>query len=476
MAEPYPGINLISSYLPDPFGTHHSKMIILFRHDDCAQVIIHTANMISKDWANMTQAIWQSPLLPLCTPASASPSSSSEKEATRYPIGSGERFKIDLLHYLAKYENRLRALSSQLTNYDFSAVRAAFLGSAPSRQKVSATDPTQHTSLGWLGLQEILSNVPVPMPSVSAAPHIVLQVSSVATLGPKPTWLSRFESVLARCLLPKPAAPTHVPRPKFNIIFPTAQEIRSSLDGYDSGGSIHMRLQSAQQQKQLEYSRALFCHWDPRSSASPSNPRRQAHRGPAAPHIKTYIRFTDSRDQNIDWALLTSANLSKQAWGELANKDGEVRIQSYETGVVVWPALFADSGTKESASMVPVFGTDMPVSSGIPREAETEVEIDDDETEDEEVNDEDDDETEDEAPPSTRPQSTQPDPSRSGTRASLSNAQTASSIATQQKPNKVVGFRMPYDLPLSPYAPSDEPWCASMSYAVPDWMGVTWGV
>jgi hypothetical protein len=130
MAEPYPGINLISSYLPDPFGTHHSKMIILFRHDDCAQIIIHTANMISKDWANMTQAIWRSPLLPLCIPASASRSSSSEKEATKHPIGSGERFKIDLLHYLAKYENRLRALSSQLTNYDFSAVRAAFLGSA----------------------------------------------------------------------------------------------------------------------------------------------------------------------------------------------------------------------------------------------------------------------------------------------------------------------------------------------------------
>jgi tyrosyl-DNA phosphodiesterase-1 len=431
--------------------------------------------MISKDWANMTQAIWRSPILPLCTPVSAPPSSSSEQDTVRHPIGSGERFKIDLLRYLAKYENRLRALSAQLTNCDFSAVRAAFLGSAPSRQKISATDPTQHTSLGWLGLQEILSNIPVPKPSVSA-PHIVLQVSSVATLGPKPTWLSHFQSVLARCLLPKPTAPTHVLRPKFNIIFPTAQEIRTSLDGYDSGGSIHMRLQSTQQQKQLDYSRPLFCHWDSRSSASSSNPRRQAHRGPAAPHIKMYIRFTDSRDQSIDWALLTSANLSKQAWGELANKNDEVRIQSYETGVVVWPALFADAGTKESTSMVPVFGTDMPVLSDVPREAETEVEIDDDETEDEEVNDEDDDETEDEAPSFTRPQSTQPNPSRSGTKASLSNARTASSTATQQKRNKVVGFRMPYDLPLSPYAPSDEPWCASMSYAVPDWMGVTWDV
>ena len=39
-----PNVKLISAYLRDPFGTHHSKIIVLFRTDDTAQVIVHTGN------------------------------------------------------------------------------------------------------------------------------------------------------------------------------------------------------------------------------------------------------------------------------------------------------------------------------------------------------------------------------------------------------------------------------------------------
>lgn len=72
----------------------------------------------------------------------------------------------------------------------------------------------------------------------------------------------------------------------------------------------------------------------------------------AAPHIKTYIRYNKS---SIDWALLTSANLSKQAWGEAARATGEVRIASWEIGVMVWPELL-----EKEATMVGTFGTDEP--------------------------------------------------------------------------------------------------------------------
>jgi tyrosyl-DNA phosphodiesterase 1 len=51
--------------------------------------------------------------------------------------------------------------------------------------------------------------------------------------------------------------------------------------------------------------------------------------------------------------LVTSANLSKQAWGEATNTAGEVRICSYEIGVVVWPELYGDDAT-----MIPTFKTD----------------------------------------------------------------------------------------------------------------------
>lgn len=127
--------------------------------------------------------------------------------------------------------------------------------------------------------------------------------------------------------------------------------------------------------------------------------------------------------------MVTSANLSKQAWGELVNKKEEVWIQSWETGVVVWPALFSSPSSSSSSSsaafsaspgddvdMVPVFGRDLP--------AEEDVGV--------------------------------------------------QEIIGQGQKKIVVGFRMPYDLPLEPYGEGEVPWCASASHEEPDWKGVVW--
>lgn len=421
-------------------------MLVLFYHDDHAQVIVHTANMISRDWTNMTQAVWRSPLLPL------SPSMTDEHDVS--PIGTGHRFKIDLLRYLQAYGGRLGKLTRQLADYDFSAIRAAFIGSAPSRQKPAAAQSVKQTSFGWLGLQEILSSVPITSrrDEEISAPHVIVQISSIATLGAAPTWLNHLFSVLVRDAAKDAAAHTvdpsssktltffekkssstgamakPRPRPKYNIIFPTPDEIRTSLDGYAAGGSIHIKLQSAQQQKQIEYLTPLLCHWKHSSevadSNTPSTERKAALRGPAAPHIKTYIRFTDETHKTIDWAMVTSANLSKQAWGDVVNKKEEIWIQSWEAGVVVWPELFAEG--EEEVVMVPVFGRDMPTPEDDMDEAE-----------------------------------------------SMRNGDDGEGRAERRK--KVVGFRMPYDLPLRPYKVGEKPWCATMAYQEPDWKGLAWG-
>lgn len=83
---------------------------------------------------------------------------------------------------------------------------------------------------------------------------------------------------------------------------------------------------------------------------------KEAGRRRAAPHIKTYVRYTDSSLDNIDWALVTSANLSNQAWGGAVSREkGIVAIKSYEIGVLVWPELFSPN-----AKMVSTFKTDVP--------------------------------------------------------------------------------------------------------------------
>ncbi|KAI1386694.1 phospholipase D/nuclease [Hypoxylon trugodes] len=342
----YKNVTLHAAYMPEMFGTHHSKMLILFRHDDTAQVIIHTANMISKDWTNMANGIWQTPQLPLLTEAQKP----SEADMS---IGGGLRFKLDLLNYLKAYNTKrgiCKSMVDRLEKYDFSAVRGALIASVPGRHDIHEDDPSK-SLWGFAGIKHALRSVPV-QPGGS---DIVVQISSIATLGQTDTWLKRtlFDSL-------SPPSKTNSPKPKFKVIFPTPDEIRRSLDGYASGGSIHMKTQSPIQTKQLQYMKPILYHWanDCEDGILEQGNKFEAGRKRAAPHIKTYIRYNEGK--TIDWALLTSANISKQAWGEPTKVPGEIRIASWEIGVLMWPELFADK-----AKMMPIFKSNMPTKESL---------------------------------------------------------------------------------------------------------------
>lgn len=151
--------------------------MILIRHDSAAQIIIHTANLIPFDWANMTQGLWRSPLLPLQT--------TPPTPSVNAPMGSGVKFKIDLINYLRAYDTRrtvCKSLTDQLVKYDFSEIRAALVASVPGKQSLADDEKTRW---GWAGLKEVLRSVPVR----DAKPEIAVQISSIATLGSSDKWL-----------------------------------------------------------------------------------------------------------------------------------------------------------------------------------------------------------------------------------------------------------------------------------------------
>lgn len=430
-AQLYPNVELITAHMPEPFGTHHSKMMIMLRHDDTAQVVVHTANMIPKDWANLTQGVWRSHLLPLLSKA---PEANNTKVANdlsttdeNQQVGSGIRFKSDIIRYLKAYQGRTRTLVDELDKYDFSSIRAAFISSVPSRVRESSSTEQTFTEFGWPGLHQILRSIPCPERKDSGPGSIVVQISSIATLTEK--WLDNLLSVLrSNSGQAPPTGLGKAKKPRVWFVFPSAEEVRQSLDGYASGASIHMKIQSAAQAKQLSMLKPMLCHW---TSTQPSTiskedapdvmkvTRREAHRNQAAPHIKTYIRFTDGKMEEIHWAMLTSANLSQQAWGALSSS-GTVRICSYEVGVVVWPQLFLEPEEKSDceARMVPMFGKDVPTAE------ETGELLEGD---------------------------------------------------NEGKKKVFVGMRMPYDLPLTLYGPNTKPWCTSATYLEPDTKGRVWG-
>ena len=402
-ASRYSNVQPIVAYMPEAYGTHHSKMIILFRRDDLAQVVIMTANMVAGDW-RMCQAVWRSPLLPTST-------TSVPLTSGAPPLGSGARFKRDLLAYLGKYETRTKDLVASMQKCDFGSVRAALIASTPSKVNIRSCDWENDVLWGWPALKRIARGIS----TTSGEPHIVIQVSSIASVGEK--WMSStfFEALSATATSTR----KEKPKPRFSIIFPTGDEIRRSIDGYSAGSSIHLKIQSAAQMKQLAYLKPMLCHWagDHETQARSLVPMviREAGRRRTAPHIKTYVRFKDQSMTKIDWAMMTSANLSTQAWGGATNAAGEVRVCSYEIGIVVWPELW-DEGKVGSAEMIPVFKSDTPNS----------------------------------------------------TERSTVNDASGAEIKTR------VGWRMPYDLPLAPYQNEEMPWCATAPCQEPDWMGRIW--
>lgn len=118
------------------------------------RVVIHTANMLLGDWTNMTQAVWRSPLLPLQKSGSSPPQSNAA-------VGTGARFKRDLLAYLKAYgSKKTGSLVQKLQNYDFGAIRAALVASVPSKQQFTSLDSDKGTLWGWPALRDLLGRVP----------------------------------------------------------------------------------------------------------------------------------------------------------------------------------------------------------------------------------------------------------------------------------------------------------------------------
>ncbi|KAI5807843.1 tyrosyl-DNA phosphodiesterase-domain-containing protein [Peziza echinospora] len=426
-------VKLVTAYMPEMFGTHHTKMLKNVVGEEMAKVVIHTANMIPFDWGNMTQGVWESGWLPLQIQTQTQTQTQSQSQTQP----SSKEFKASLLRYLAAYgSSRTGALTTSLQRFEFGAVRAVFVGSVPGRFKVGECE------WGYIGLSKSVSRISsvAKSPAIASSSlfspakrgtsekggHFIIQISSIATLsqGGGDTW---FTPSLITSLFPGPS------KPKISIIFPTPREIRNSINGYSSGGAIHLKNKSVAQKRQTEYLRKWFCRWGAsREFKSDDGPfgssdgeeygdgkngeggMRRSGRAAAAPHIKTYIHFYPG-DRRIRWALLTSANLSTQAWG--AREDERtVKIASYEAGVLVYPELWAEDGeeAEEEVEMRPVFAR-----GG------------DDEDSGEEAQD-------------------------------------------RRKKKKVVELRMPYDMPLKRYAKGEEPWSGVNGYRERDWLGGVW--
>uniref|UniRef100_A0A673BRS4 Tyrosyl-DNA phosphodiesterase 1 n=1 Tax=Sphaeramia orbicularis TaxID=375764 RepID=A0A673BRS4_9TELE len=317
--QPFPHVRLCQAKLDIAFGTHHTKMMLLW-YEEGFRVIILTSNLIRADWYQKTQGMWMSPLFP------------------RLPKGSGSSagesptfFKRDLLEYLASYRApELEEWIQRIKEHDLSETRVYLIGSTPGRYVGSDMERWGH-----LRLRKLLNEHTDPIPGDQSWP-VIGQFSSIGSMGlDKTKWLAgEFQRTLTT--LGKSSVRSE---PPIHLLYPSVDDVRTSLEGYPAGGSLPYSIQTAQKQVWLH---SYFHRWK-------ANTTGRTH---AMPHIKTYMRVSPDFTQ-LAWFLITSANLSKAAWGALEKNNTQVMVRSYELGVLYLPTAFT----------FPVHKNPFPVSS-----------------------------------------------------------------------------------------------------------------
>lgn len=284
-----------------PFGSHHTKMSLLAYEDGSLRVVVHTGNLIESDWENRTQGLWISPK---CCTEPANPGTDSKTG-----------FKRDLLRYLNAYSlSSLQPWIEKIRGCDMHHINVCFIASVPGSFR-------KEDSLMWGHgyLQQLLKEH-----SVEEKEGItVMQASSIGSLGPNPC--SWFLDDIGKSMGVEDKDALDV-----KVIYPCYKDVASSTDGLLGGGCLPYSAIGHNKQKWL----SSFLHkWR-------SDGRLRTR---AMPHIKSYCRLSTDFSR-ASWFALTSANLSKAAWG-MRTKQQAMMIQSYEAGVLFLPKFINGGAT-----------------------------------------------------------------------------------------------------------------------------------
>ncbi len=284
-----------------PFGTHHTKMMMFQYEDDSVRVIVSTANLVGSDWQNRTQALWVSPRCPVLS----SPGSDGES-----PTG----FKSSLISYLSFYElTPMKSYIDVVRKCDFSQVNVFLVGSVPNAHRGQ--------DMAKWGLRRVAAILRkhLTLSSLNNSWPVVAQCSSIGSLGPnESSWL---KGELGKCLSTTHSSSGYVAPIK--VIYPSKGDVLQSHDGILGGGCLPYSRKTHEKQPWFQD----FLHrWVAEGSG----------RTKAMPHVKTYTRLSPDFSRAA-YFLLTSANMSKAAWGNVNKAGDSQQIQSYELGVLFLP-------------------------------------------------------------------------------------------------------------------------------------------
>lgn len=309
-------LQIISFNMP-PFTCHHSKMIINIYEDDSCRIFLPSNNLTYAEANYPQQVCWCSPRL---------------KRAERGYEPGKSAFQDRLLDYLHTYrqDGILRKVVPQVKLIDFSTLRdVTFIFSAPGKEVES----------GFQMLAGELSGTVTD--SDASTHHYICQSSTVGASLSKKTHSNLFTHVFVPILhgitpLKSKLLTTETLLKEYKtrnidlqLIYPTAEEIRTSPTGWLCSGWFHFNYtKDMAHYDMLSKQFELFRKQDP----ARVSPNRKA----TPSHSKFYMKLTKRLGstpqslEKLDWCVYTSSNLSQTAWGT-----GTAKPRNYEVGILL---------------------------------------------------------------------------------------------------------------------------------------------
>lgn len=397
------------------YGTHHSKFFLLGYEAGLRVIVVvregrggrvggaaffpfacphtphtpQTGNAIAAECDTMTQAVWWQDV-PWAAAGGAAPATGWGQTLAAY---------IPRLGFAPPLQTALLAMVARA---DFTSMRA----------DVVATVPGSHARLDAWGhgaLAAALARCKTHHPALVGAP-VVAQSSSLGVLNPNQIacYVRAMSGGASEAGAPLGPPTVDPPLLRLALVWPTVDEVRNSVAGWESGGSIP-GFPNALASDEV---RPRLCSW------SGGGGRDPACRSNVMPHIKSYVRYT--AEGRLAWAVVGSANFSAAAWGLPTPHPPKATTKQYnrsfELSVVLTPdGEAAHRAHRDYGFCATPYPSDWSLSA---------------------------------APPPPPPAPTQP----------TVRFWTAAAAPDAEGGCEVVAVPLPYALPPARYGPGDRPW------------------
>ncbi len=298
------------------YSCHHAKFFLV-GFEDYLRVMIHSSNLINDDCFKKTQGVWTQDF-----PVKQAGAGSSDFEDVLVDyMKTLQAHKGGQLRswkgFGAAFGDEQLTLADALRKFDFSRAKGHLVASVPGHHFGGKLH-----SYGVNRLAALLAKYG-DAESQRRDDEIDIQFSSFSR--PAPKLLAALEAAFhAPAPLCRPP-----PRVRPSIVWMTSTEARDSVEGYGAGSCMPSNLKNVR-----EAPREMLRRW---TKDGPSSDFVEA-RAEAAPHIKTYTRYS-ADGSTVRWSLLTSANLSGYAWGNHQMNGKQLFVGHWELGVLVTPSI-----------------------------------------------------------------------------------------------------------------------------------------